>query len=175
MVPKVTSTVASSLEPTDAVTDGPADDSSFGTFDDEGNYTPREIVSDDLGMSFADAIDGTIVDVEDGQMVNGTVVKIDKDEVLLDIGYKSEGAIPGNEFDDIKEVKEGDEIDVLIERLEDREGMVVLSKERADLMKAWDEISQAVEADEVVEGVIIARLSHLLFNNPSNNNNNNST
>ena len=45
-------------------------------------------------MSFADAIDGTIVEVEDGQMVNGTVVKIDKDEVLLDIGYKSEGVIP---------------------------------------------------------------------------------
>ena len=60
--------------------------SPFGTFDDEGNYTPREVVSDDLGMSFADAIDGTMVTVEDGQMVNGTVVKIDKDEVLLDIG-----------------------------------------------------------------------------------------
>ena len=66
----------------------------MGTFDEEGNYTPREVIADDLGMSFADAIDGTIVEVEDGQMVNGTVVKIDKDEVLLDIGYKSEGVIP---------------------------------------------------------------------------------
>ena len=49
----------------------------MGTFDDEGNYTPREVVSDDLGMSFADAIDGTMVTVDDGQLVHGTVVKID--------------------------------------------------------------------------------------------------
>ncbi len=55
----------------------------MGSFDDEGNYTPREIVADDLGMSFADAIDGTMVEVEDGQLVNGTVVKIDRDEVRL--------------------------------------------------------------------------------------------
>ena len=53
----------------------------FGTFDEEGNYTPREVAVDDLGMSFADAIDGTMVEVEDGQLVNGTIVKIDKDEV----------------------------------------------------------------------------------------------
>ena len=58
----------------------------FGTFDEDGNYTPREVVADDLGMSFADAIDGTMVEVEDGQLVNGTIVKIDKDEVLLDHG-----------------------------------------------------------------------------------------
>jgi hypothetical protein len=49
-----------------------------GSFDEEGNYTPRQITSDDLGMSFADAIDGTMVSVEDGQLVNGTVVKVDK-------------------------------------------------------------------------------------------------
>ena len=58
-------------------------DSSWGTFDEEGNYTPRQIVSDDLGTNFADAIAGTMVSVEDGQLVNGTVVKVDKDEVLL--------------------------------------------------------------------------------------------
>ncbi|MEI2706430.1 MAG: S1 RNA-binding domain-containing protein [Ilumatobacteraceae bacterium] len=70
----------------------------MGTFDEEGNYTPRQVVADDLGMSFAEAIAGTMVDVEDGQMVNGTVVKVDKDEVLLDIGYKSEGVIPAREL-----------------------------------------------------------------------------
>ena len=72
--------------------------SGMGTFDEEGNYTPREVAVDDLGMSFADAIDGTMVEVEDGQLVNGTIVKIDKDEVLLDIGYKSEGVIPAREL-----------------------------------------------------------------------------
>ncbi|MEZ5218144.1 MAG: hypothetical protein R2715_16535 [Ilumatobacteraceae bacterium] len=61
----------------------------MGTFDEEGNYTPREVVADDLGMSFADAIEGTMVSVEDGQIVTGTVVKVDKDEVLLDIGDTS--------------------------------------------------------------------------------------
>ena len=70
----------------------------MGTFDDEGNYTPRQVTVDDLGMSFADAIAGTLVDVEDGQLVSGTVVKIDRDEVLLDIGYKSEGVIPAREL-----------------------------------------------------------------------------
>ena len=71
--------------------------SSMGTFDEDGNYT-REISVDDLGMSFADAIDGTMVEVDDGQIVTGTIVKIDKDEVLLDIGYKSEGVIPAREL-----------------------------------------------------------------------------
>ena len=69
----------------------------MGTFDEEGNYQPRQVVDDDLGMSFADAIEGTMVEVEDGQLVFGSVVKIDKDEVLLDIGYKSEGVILARE------------------------------------------------------------------------------
>ena len=56
----------------------------------ESAYTPRQIVDDDLGVSFADAIDATLVSVEDGAIVTGTVVRVDRDEVLLDIGYKSE-------------------------------------------------------------------------------------
>ena len=70
----------------------------MGTFDEEGNYQPRQVTEDDLGMSFADAIEGTMVEVEDGQLVFGSVVKIDKDEVLLDIGYKSEGVILAREL-----------------------------------------------------------------------------
>ncbi|MFM8482079.1 MAG: S1 RNA-binding domain-containing protein, partial [Actinomycetota bacterium] len=70
----------------------------MGTFDAEGNYTPRKITENDLAGSFADAIEGTMVEVEDGQLVNGVVVKIDRDEVLLDIGYKSEGVIPSREL-----------------------------------------------------------------------------
>ena len=57
----------------------PSADTPMGSFDDEGNYTPRQITADDLGMSFAEAIEGTMVEVEDGQLVNGTVVKIDRD------------------------------------------------------------------------------------------------
>ncbi len=75
-----------------------------------------------------------------GEIVKGTIIEVRPKEVLVDIGYKSEGVIGANEFIDIKTVKVGDEIDVLIEKLEDREGMVVLSKEKAEFKQNWDKI-----------------------------------
>ena len=70
-----------------------------GTFNEAGVYTFRSVVDDDLGgMSFEEAIDGTIVNFDDGDIVTGIVVKVDKDEVLLDIGFKSEGVIPAREL-----------------------------------------------------------------------------
>jgi small subunit ribosomal protein S1 len=75
-----------------------------------------------------------------GEIVKGTIIEVRPKEVLVDIGYKSEGAISGNEFEDIKAVKVGDQIDVLIEKLEDKDGMVVLSKEKAEFKKNWDRI-----------------------------------
>src|SRR5438093_971879 len=75
-----------------------------------------------------------------GNIVKGTIIEVRPKEVLVDIGYKSEGVISANEFEDIKAVKVSDEIDVLIEKLEDKEGMVVLSKEKAEFKKNWDRI-----------------------------------
>src|SRR3954453_22358666 len=75
-----------------------------------------------------------------GEIVKGHVIEVRPKEVLVDIGYKSEGVIAANEFEDIKVVKVGDEIDVLIEKLEDKDGMVVLSKEKAEFKKNWDKI-----------------------------------
>jgi small subunit ribosomal protein S1 len=75
-----------------------------------------------------------------GEIVKGTIIEVRPKEVLVDIGYKSEGVIPANEFEDIKIVKIGDEIDVLIEKLEDKDGMVILSKEKAEFKKNWDNI-----------------------------------
>src|SRR5213593_2991756 len=75
-----------------------------------------------------------------GSIVKGTVIEVRPKEVLVDIGYKSEGVIPDNEFADIKAVKVGDQVDVLIEKLEDKEGMVVLSKEKAEFKKNWERI-----------------------------------
>src|SRR5438128_12030948 len=75
-----------------------------------------------------------------GNIVKGTIIEVRPKEVLVDIGYKSEGVIPANEFEDIKTVKVGDEIEVLIEKLEDQEGMVVLSKEKAEFKKHWKRI-----------------------------------
>ena len=133
----------------------------MGTFDDEGTYTPREIVSDDLGMSFADAIDGTMVTVEDGQLVHGTVVKIDKDEVLLDIGYKSEGVILArelsirNDVDPSEVVSLGEAVEALVLTKEDKEGRLLLSKKRAQYERAWGDIEAKKEADAVVSGPVI--------------------
>src|SRR5664279_1879447 len=78
--------------------------------------------------------------VAQGEIVKGTVIEVRKNEVLVDIGYKSEGVIPANEFIDIKEIKVGQEIDVLIEKLENKEGTVVLSHEKAEFKKNWDKI-----------------------------------
>ena len=87
-----------------------------------------------------------------GQIVKGNVIEIRPKEVLVDIGYKSEGCIPANEFDDISEVKLGDEVDVLIEKLEDRDGMVVLSKEKAEFKQNWEKILQICNEGGTVKG-----------------------
>ena len=75
-----------------------------------------------------------------GEIVKGRVIEIRNKEALVDIGYKSEGVVNGNEFDDIKLVKIGDEVDVLIEKLEDKDGMVILSKEKAEFKQNWEKI-----------------------------------
>jgi len=91
-----------------------------------------------------------------GQIVIGKVIELRPKEVLVDIGYKSEGVIPANEFDDIKSVKIGDEIDVLIEKLEDKEGMVVLSKEKAEFKKNWDKILTICNEGGTITGKVKA-------------------
>ena len=75
-----------------------------------------------------------------GEIVKGRVIEIRNKEALVDIGYKSEGVVSGNEFEDIKAVKIGDEVDVLIEKLEDKDGMVILSKEKAEFKQNWEKI-----------------------------------
>ena len=87
-----------------------------------------------------------------GEIVKGTIIEVRPKEVLVDIGYKSEGVIPVNEFLDPKGIKTGDEIDVLIEKLEDREGMVVLSKEKAEFKKNWERILTICNEGGTVQG-----------------------
>src|SRR5256885_6056785 len=91
-----------------------------------------------------------------GQIVKGTIIEVRPKEVLVDIGYKSEGVIPGGEFDDIKTVKVGDEIDVLIEKLENKDGMVVLSKEKAEFKKNWDKILTICNEGGTINGKVKA-------------------
>ena len=128
----------------------------------DGGYVPREVVVDDLdGMSFEDAIAATIVEFDDGDIVKGTVVKVDKDEVLLDIGFKSEGVIPSRELsirhdvDPSEVVTLGEEIEALVLQKEDKEGRLVLSKKRAQYERAWGTIEGIKESDGMVEGPVI--------------------
>jgi small subunit ribosomal protein S1 len=91
-----------------------------------------------------------------GQIVKGIVIEVRPKEVLVDIGYKSEGVVSGNEFEDVKAVKVGDEVDVLIEKLEDKEGMVVLSKEKAEFKKNWDKILTICKEGGTITGKVKA-------------------
>jgi small subunit ribosomal protein S1 len=91
-----------------------------------------------------------------GEIVKGIVIEVRPKEVLVDIGYKSEGSVPGNEFDDISTVKVGDEIDVLIEKLENKDGMVVLSKEKAEFKKNWDKILTICNEGGTINGKVKA-------------------
>src|SRR2546423_750492 len=141
-------------------------DSSFegrmGTFDEAGEYTPRQVVDDDLGgMSLEDAVAGHIVELCDGDIVMGEVVKVDNDEVLLDIGYKSEGVIPARELsirhdvDPHEIVALGDKIEALVLQKEDKEGRLILSKKRAQYERAWGTIEKLKDEDGVVNGTVI--------------------
>src|SRR3954453_5887753 len=91
-----------------------------------------------------------------GNIVKGTVIEVRPKEALVDIGYKSEGVIAGGEFEDLKSVKIGDEIDVLIEKLEDKEGMVVLSKEKAEFKKNWERILTICNEGGTIAGKVKA-------------------
>src|SRR6187401_1840668 len=105
--------------------------------------------------------DATIVPFEEGDVVTGKVVRIDKDEVLVDIGYKSEGVIPNNELsirksvDPHEEVELGEEVDALVLTKEDQDGRLILSKKRARFERAWRKIEAAAESGEPVNGAVI--------------------
>jgi small subunit ribosomal protein S1 len=91
-----------------------------------------------------------------GSIVKGTIIEVGPKEVLVDIGYKSEGVISANEFEDIKAVNVGDQIDVLIEKLEDKEGMVVLSKEKAEFKQNWERILTICNEGGTIAGKVKA-------------------
>jgi len=125
--------------------------------------TTPQIAINDIGSleDLLAAVDGTIKPFNDGDIVEGTVVKVDRDEVLLDIGYKTEGVIPSRELsikhdvDPNEVVTVGDEIEALVLQKEDKEGRLILSKKRAQYERAWGTIEEKKERDEVVEGTVI--------------------
>jgi small subunit ribosomal protein S1 len=97
--------------------------------------------------------------IQEGEIVRGRIVQIDRDAVLVDVGYKSEGIIDLAEFPDYgRDLQVGQEVDVLLEEKEDREGQVILSKEKANRIKIWDDISKKYDNNELIEGVVVARI-----------------
>ena len=126
------------------------------------DYTPREIAVNDLGsQTLDDAFDASMVQVEDGQLVAGSVVKIDREEVLLDIGFKSEGVIPRKELSIRNDVPPselvslGDQLEALVIQKEDKDGRLILSKKRAQYEKAWGDVQRVKETDGIVKGLVI--------------------
>jgi small subunit ribosomal protein S1 len=122
-----------------------------------------QVAVNDIGSAedFLAAIDETIKYFNDGDIVDGTIVKVDRDEVLLDIGYKTEGVIPSRELsikhdvDPNDIVKVGDHIEALVLQKEDKEGRLILSKKRAQYERAWGTIEQIKENDDIVTGTVI--------------------
>ena len=114
-------------------------------------------------LSFEDLLNESYArdEVLEGEIVSATVLAVNKDFISVDIGYKSEGLIATSEFPSVNgeiQIKVGDKVDVMVESREDESGHLVLSKEKADRVKVWDDISLACERDEIVEGTVTGRV-----------------
>src|SRR5690348_3758147 len=134
-------------------TTGATDTTGFSPLDDQ--VDPQEYAR------LLDLYDNSFRNIAEGEVVKGTVLKVTPSEVIVDVGYKSEGIIPVDEFVDENgqiTVQAGDTVDVLLERTEDREGYVVLSREKAEKMKIWDEVEKAYAEKKVVIGRVIERI-----------------
>ena len=155
-MPSPTVTPSPTATPSPTVTPSPTATSS-------STITSPQVAINDIGSAedFLAAIDKTIKYFNDGDIVEGTIVKVDRDEVLLDIGYKTEGVIPSRELsikhdvDPSEVVSVGDKIEALVLTKEDKEGRLILSKKRAQYERAWGTIEALKEADEAVKGTVI--------------------
>lgn len=120
-------------------------------FNDE-EYSQEEFLA--LAKLYSDSFR----DVKEGEMIKGKVVRIQGDNVIVDVGFKSEGTIPKNEFYEGDDLKVGQEIEVVLESVEDQEGNLVLSKQRADFLRIWEKVIRAHETGEIIQGKIVKRI-----------------
>jgi len=110
-------------------------------------------------------IDQSLQELVEGEVVTGYVLEVSEDEVIVDIGYKSEGLVNANEFrdeDGVLSLAVGDEVEVLLERREDQDGNVVVSREKAEKMKVWGKIEDAFKNDQIIDGVVVDRVKGVL-------------
>lgn len=109
-------------------------------------------------MALAKLYSDSFRDVKEGEMIKGKVVRVQGDNVIIDVGFKSEGSIPKSEFFEGAEPKVGQEIEVVLESVEDQEGNLVLSKQRADFLRIWERVLRAYETGEIIQGKIVKRI-----------------
>ena len=102
--------------------------------------------------------DSTIRDIKEGEIVSGKVLGVSRDDVIVDVGFKSEGIIPIGEFPMPLNIKVGDNIEVFLEQIEDSQGQLILSKQKADFMRVWDRIREVHDAGDTIEGKIARRI-----------------
>jgi small subunit ribosomal protein S1 len=117
-----------------------------------------EEYSDDEYEQLLSMYEGTMSQIVEGEIVKSKVLRVTDNAVILDVGFKSEGSVPLDEFKDPGSLKEGDEVEVFLEHLEDHEGAVVLSKKKADFMRVWEKIRVAYESDQPVEGTLTKKI-----------------
>ena len=122
-------------------------------WDEFENGAHAETSKNDLTKAY----DETLNKIQEHQVVEGTVISVDKKEVVVNIGYKSDGIIPASEFRYNPELKAGDKVEVYVENQEDKRGQLVLSHKKARLQKSWENINKALENDEVIQGYIKSR------------------
>ena len=122
-------------------------------WDEFENGSHAEASKNDLTKAY----DETLNKIQEHQVVEGTVISVDKKEVVVNIGYKSDGIIPASEFRYNPDLKPGDKVEVYVESQEDKRGQLVLSHKKARLQKSWENINKALENDEVIQGYIKSR------------------
>jgi small subunit ribosomal protein S1 len=114
--------------------------------------------SDEEQRQLEELYAGTMKTLEEGQIVKGRVLEILDKDVVVDIGFKSEGILPLAEFPDPDNVKVGDEVEVFLEAIEDQDGQLVLSKRKADFLRVWDRVKEAYEKGQTIDGKIVKRI-----------------
>ena len=124
---------------------------------DELESEEQTYADDPVYDQFRTLIDETAIDVREQDIVEGRVLRVDEDYVVIDIGYKSDGIVPRDEFGE-EELHPGDTVEVYLELKEDRDGQLVLSKEQADKVRRWQRVEEIYENEEVIEGTIIRRI-----------------
>lgn len=122
------------------------------SYDEESEYSEEEY------QHFVDLYSRTLKDIDEGQIVAGRVLAITKTDVVVDIGFKSEGTVSVEEFRNIEDVKIGDSIEVFLESLEDMDGQLALSKKKADFMRLWDRVVDVYNEGGTIEGICTRRI-----------------